>query len=115
MVPFSFPEPLLKSRVMNEYISSSATVGVWALGASPKPPSSEAHGKGDPWLGGKSVRRGGASNDSRGGCAPQNEDGSSVTLVYPVNSVILSKVKITKRTQFKNRTTRHLCQLRRTT
>ena len=28
-------------------------------------------------LGGKSVRRGGASNDSRGGCAPQNEDGGT--------------------------------------
>jgi hypothetical protein len=33
MVPFSFPQPLLKSRVMNKYISSSATVGVWAPGA----------------------------------------------------------------------------------
>jgi hypothetical protein len=33
MVPFSFRQPRLKSRVMNEYISSSATVGVWALGA----------------------------------------------------------------------------------
>ena len=32
MVPFSFPRPLLKSRVMNKYISSSATVGVWAPG-----------------------------------------------------------------------------------
>jgi hypothetical protein len=29
MVPFSFPQPLLKSRVMNKYISSSATLGVW--------------------------------------------------------------------------------------
>ena len=28
-----------------------------------------------PCLDGKSVRRGGAANDSRGGCAPQNEDG----------------------------------------
>jgi len=33
MVPFSFPQPLLKSRVMNKYTSSSATVGVWAPGA----------------------------------------------------------------------------------
>ena len=44
-------------------------------------------------LGGKSVRRGGASNDSRGGCAPQNKDGSNVTLV--------KNTKTTKRTQFK--------------
>ena len=69
-------------------------------------------------LGGRSVRRGGVSNDSRGGCAPQNEDGSSVTLVtlvYPANSVILSKVKITKRTQFKNRTNCHPRQPRRKT
>ena len=33
MVPFSFPQPLLKSRVMNKYTSSSATVGVWTTGA----------------------------------------------------------------------------------
>jgi hypothetical protein len=32
MVPFSFPQPRLKSLVMNKYISSSATVGVWAWG-----------------------------------------------------------------------------------
>ena len=34
-----------------------------------------------PRLGGKSVRRGGAANDSRGGCAPQNEDGSMVSII----------------------------------
>jgi hypothetical protein len=33
MVPFSFNHPLLKSRVMNKYKSSSATVGVWTSGA----------------------------------------------------------------------------------
>jgi hypothetical protein len=33
MVPFSFPQTLLKSRVMEKYTSSSATVGVWVLGA----------------------------------------------------------------------------------
>ena len=33
MVLFSFPQPLLKSRVMNKYTSSSATVGVWTTGA----------------------------------------------------------------------------------
>jgi hypothetical protein len=32
MVPFSFSQTLLKSRVMNKYRSSSATVGVWAPG-----------------------------------------------------------------------------------
>ena len=46
--------------------------------------SSEAPGEGGlafPCLGGKSVRRGGAANDSRGGCAPQNEDGSAVSII----------------------------------
>src|ERR1700721_264009 len=33
MVPFSFHQALLKSRVMNKYISSSATVGVRTPGA----------------------------------------------------------------------------------
>jgi hypothetical protein len=33
MVPFSWNEAMLKSRVMNKYTSSSATVGVWIPGA----------------------------------------------------------------------------------
>jgi hypothetical protein len=102
---------------MNKYISSSATVGVWAPGAwcleldvfilsrfpaflilisvpvFPSFPSFASVFKN------KGPRCG----------------SSTVTLVYPVNSVILSKGKITKRTQFKNRTTRHPSQLQETT
>jgi hypothetical protein len=33
MVPFSFTQPLLKSRVMNTYTSSSAPVEVWKFPA----------------------------------------------------------------------------------
>jgi hypothetical protein len=84
MVPFSFHQALLKSRVMKER----------SLPSSP-PRRAEASAKGDLRLGGKSVRRGGASNDSRGGCAPQNKDGSSVTLV-----TLVKNTKTTKRTQF---------------
>jgi hypothetical protein len=57
-----------------------------------------------PRLGGKSVRRGGASNDSRGGCAPQNEDGSLVPIIGWCRSstvMLVKNTKTTKRTQFK--------------
>ena len=46
--------------------------------------------KGDLCFGGKSVRRGGASNDSRGGCAPQNEDGSTVSIIGWCRSSIVT-------------------------
>ena len=57
--------------------------------SSEAPAPSEAPAKGD-WRRGlgvsaspaaRSVRRGGAANDSRGGCAPQNEDGSMVSII----------------------------------
>ena len=49
-----------------------------------------------PRLGGKSVRRGGASNDSRGGCAPQNEDGSLVPIIGWCRSSTVTLVKTQK-------------------
>jgi hypothetical protein len=54
-------------------------------------------------LGGKSVRRGGASNDSRGGCAPQYEAGSLGPIIGWCRSLTVTLVKntkTTKRTQF---------------
>ena len=54
-------------------------------------------------LGGKSVRRGGASNDSRGGCAPQYEAGSLGPIIGWCRSstvTLVKNTKTTKRTQF---------------
>jgi len=143
MVPFSFHQPLLKSRVMNKYISSSAKVGVRTPGALglesdvftlscfpaflilisvsvfPSCPSFPSVSKNrGPWcrsLAGVDHRPSRWEPNGRDGVSPSPIGPHYTPLALWSTAPFLKNTKITKRTQFKNRTTRHPRQMRRTT
>jgi hypothetical protein len=84
MVPFSFLQHLLKSRVMKERSLRKMVSGVMCQ-VSVGPNQRDA-------------------GPNCGGTAREDSRPTKGAAWFRGNSVILSKVKITKRTQFKNRT-----------